>query len=87
MDKKHIHVGKRLVKFEMIADDRVRLFFEDGYKDEVDVLVGADGIRSVCETLMERVLLTDIQKAHPSDLFPNIQPQLQWAVCISYHSQ
>lgn len=61
VDEKHVHVGKRLMRFEQIADDRVRLFFEDGFRDEVDVLVGADGIRSVCEALMERVLLTDIQ--------------------------
>jgi salicylate hydroxylase len=55
-----VHVGKRLVKFEQIEDERVRLFFEDGFVDEVDVLVGADGIRSVCESLLKPLNLTNI---------------------------
>lgn len=47
VDEEHVHVGKRLVRLEQIENDRVRVFFADGFKDEVDVLVAADGIRSL----------------------------------------
>lgn len=42
-----MHVGKRLVDIEQLENKRVRIVFDDGFADEVDVLVAADGIRSV----------------------------------------
>ncbi|KAF3047960.1 hypothetical protein E8E12_001406 [Didymella heteroderae] len=47
VDESHVHVGKRLVNIEQLENKRVRIVFEDGFTDEVDVLVAADGIRSL----------------------------------------
>jgi salicylate hydroxylase len=47
VDQTHVHVGKRLVDIEQLENKRVRIVFDDGFADEVDVLVAADGIRSV----------------------------------------
>ncbi|KAK3899284.1 hypothetical protein C8A05DRAFT_37106 [Staphylotrichum tortipilum] len=42
-----IHVNKKLVGIEHLRDSRVNLIFEDGFTDVVDLVIGADGIRSV----------------------------------------
>lgn len=47
VDQGHVHVGKTLVKVEQLPRGRLRISFRDGFVDEVDLLVGADGIRSV----------------------------------------
>ncbi|KAK4494080.1 hypothetical protein PRZ48_014378 [Zasmidium cellare] len=46
-DRSHIRTSKRLANISYLPSGRVRLQFADGYMDEVDLLVGADGIRSV----------------------------------------
>ncbi|KAJ8123924.1 hypothetical protein ONZ43_g240 [Nemania bipapillata] len=47
VDKTHIHLAKKLVGLEHLPDNRVRILFQDGFVDEVDLLIAADGIRSV----------------------------------------
>ncbi|KAI1458976.1 FAD/NAD(P)-binding domain-containing protein [Annulohypoxylon moriforme] len=47
VDQTHIHLAKRLVGVQHLPDNRVRISFEDGFVDEVDLLVAADGIRSI----------------------------------------
>ncbi|KAK4219872.1 hypothetical protein QBC37DRAFT_72796 [Rhypophila decipiens] len=47
VDRRYICVGKKLVGLEQLPDSRVRLVFADGDEDEVDLVVAADGIRSV----------------------------------------
>ncbi|KAH8879024.1 FAD/NAD(P)-binding domain-containing protein [Thozetella sp. PMI_491] len=46
VDQSRVHVAKKLVGVEQLPDQRIRISFEDGFVDEVDLLVGADGIRS-----------------------------------------
>lgn len=45
-----IHLNKKVARAEANADE-VALFFEDGSTAKGDVLIGADGIRSVCLSL------------------------------------
>lgn len=47
MDKSRIHVKKKLVKVDHLQDNRIRIAFDDGESDIVDLLIAADGIRSV----------------------------------------
>src|ERR1700753_4463526 len=47
VDKTHVHVAMKLVGMEHIPDHRIRITFENGFMDEVDLLIGADGTRSV----------------------------------------
>ncbi len=42
-----IQLGKRLSSLENLEQGGVRLFFEDGTNATADLVVGADGIRSV----------------------------------------
>ena len=50
------HFNKRLVSYSQseisAGNDGVKLFFEDGTVAEADMLVGADGIKSVVRTSM-----------------------------------
>lgn len=49
-DQSRIHSSKRLVAMEQCPDRRVRILFDDGFVDEVDLVIAADGIRSVRRT-------------------------------------
>ncbi|GAA6010256.1 hypothetical protein JCM10207_005689 [Rhodosporidiobolus poonsookiae] len=42
-----IHLRKRLTSLEFLGSGEARLSFEDGFETTVDLVVGADGIRSV----------------------------------------
>ncbi|RPD60746.1 salicylate hydroxylase, partial [Lentinus tigrinus ALCF2SS1-6] len=45
--KERIHLQKRLVQVNVHPSGEVNLDFEDGFSTDVDLVVGADGIRSV----------------------------------------
>lgn len=47
-----VQAKKRLVKYEDTAEGALTLFFEDGTTTEVDLLIGADGLRSVSILLL-----------------------------------
>jgi len=47
IDQSRVVVGKKLVEVNPLPNGKVKIRFEDGPTDEVDLLVGADGIRSV----------------------------------------
>ncbi|KAK6217788.1 hypothetical protein LQW54_003297 [Pestalotiopsis sp. IQ-011] len=55
VDSKRVHVGKRLVAITHLPNDkgrnRIRLTFQCGYIADVDLLVAADGSRSLVRTL------------------------------------
>ncbi|KAJ4197126.1 hypothetical protein NW767_009018 [Fusarium falciforme] len=42
-----IHIGKKLTTIERLPSGKIELTFADGSRDQVHLLVGADGIRSV----------------------------------------
>ncbi|KIY46947.1 salicylate hydroxylase [Fistulina hepatica ATCC 64428] len=48
VDKDHIHFLKRLVSVDPLEGGKHILRFADGTTHEADVVIGADGIRSVC---------------------------------------
>lgn len=43
-----IQYGKKLVSLENLGEQGVRLLFKDGTEAIADLVVGADGIQSVC---------------------------------------
>ncbi|KAJ3525656.1 hypothetical protein NM208_g11544 [Fusarium decemcellulare] len=47
VDQSRIQLSKKLVDVEKLPSGRVIIRFEDGHTDEIDLLVAADGIRSV----------------------------------------
>ncbi|KAF5859772.1 hypothetical protein ETB97_002435 [Aspergillus alliaceus] len=47
VDKSKLRLASRLVEINELPDKSLSLRFEDGHTDEVDLLVGADGVRSV----------------------------------------
>lgn len=64
--KELIHLGKKIARAE--ADqDGVSLYFEDGSSAHGDILIGADGIRSVCD-----ITLVGIAFANSSPECPTI---------------
>ncbi|KAK0374884.1 hypothetical protein CMEL01_14772 [Colletotrichum melonis] len=46
VDQSRIKTSKKLVDITKLSTGRIAIRFEDGFSDEVDLLVGADGIRS-----------------------------------------
>lgn len=48
VNQSHLRLAKKLVGIEQLPDKQVRISFEDGFVDDVDLVVAADGIRSVC---------------------------------------
>lgn len=49
VDQSRIRVGKKLENVEKLISGKLRITFAGGFSDEVDLVVGADGIRSVSE--------------------------------------
>ncbi|KAK3319397.1 hypothetical protein B0H66DRAFT_575832 [Apodospora peruviana] len=47
VDQTRVLTGKKLVDIVQLPSKKIRITFQDGFVDEVDLLVGADGIRSV----------------------------------------
>lgn len=47
VDQRRVCIGSKLVSALEIDGEKVRLLFEGGVTDEVDLVIGADGIRSV----------------------------------------
>lgn len=51
VDQAKIQTSRKLVNIERILSPesagKLRIIFHDGFEDQVDLLVGADGIRSV----------------------------------------
>ena len=45
--EERIHLEKRLAQVDLRPSGQVRLAFEDGFSTDVDLVIGADGIRSV----------------------------------------
>ena len=54
--QERIHLKKRLTQLDFLPTGGVRLTFEDGYTTIVDLVVGADGIRSVRPRIQQPVL-------------------------------
>ncbi|KAF2712172.1 salicylate hydroxylase [Pleomassaria siparia CBS 279.74] len=46
-DRSRIRTSKKLVDILQLPSGRVQLRFEDGFLDEVDLVIGADGVRSM----------------------------------------
>lgn len=47
VDKSRIQTSMRLVNIEKLPNGKIELRFDNGNIDQVDLLIGADGIRSV----------------------------------------
>ncbi|ERS98318.1 hypothetical protein HMPREF1624_05102 [Sporothrix schenckii ATCC 58251] len=46
VDQSRVRVGHKLVRIEELPSHRILLSFDNGWTDEVDLLIGADGLRS-----------------------------------------
>lgn len=56
VDRSRVKVGTKLTEISRLPDSqRIRLQFDNGSVDEVDLLIGADGIRSVRKSLFAAV--------------------------------
>ncbi|KAL3457047.1 hypothetical protein BJX64DRAFT_269672 [Aspergillus heterothallicus] len=54
--KERIHLGKKLLRAEA-TDDGVSLFFEDGSSAHGDILIGADGLKSVSQIIQGPLII------------------------------
>ncbi|KAK6390595.1 hypothetical protein LTR65_005466 [Meristemomyces frigidus] len=52
VDQRHVSLGSRLIGVEHQDSGKVRIEFANGFTDEVDLLVGGDGVRSVVRKSM-----------------------------------
>lgn len=83
-----VHTGKALTSYAIRDEGGYVLQFADGTTDETDVLVGADGVRSV----VRRLLFEDLARkgnlpsalSSPDDLTKVIEPQ--WSGTMVYRS-
>jgi len=80
-----VHTSKTLTSYAVKSDGSYILQFADGTTAETDVLIGADGVRSV----VRRVLFEDLAKQGeprlaPEDIRAAIEPQ--WSGIMVYRS-
>jgi salicylate hydroxylase len=47
VDQSRLRLSSRLIRIDQQPSGKLSIEFEDGFRDEVDLLVGADGVRSV----------------------------------------
>jgi len=47
VDQSRVRLSSRLIRVDQQDSGKLSIEFEDGFIDEVDLLVGADGVRSV----------------------------------------
>ena len=88
VDQSRIQLSKKLVDIEKLPSGRVVIRFEDGHTDEVDLLVAADGIRSVSNSLSGLNNRSAANKTGcPFLHIPLSQNQIQWTIRISHHHQ
>jgi salicylate hydroxylase len=55
-----IKLNKRLSSLEDLEGDGVKLHFEDGAETIADLVIGGDGIRSVCQSLIATEISTKV---------------------------
>lgn len=97
VDQARIQTSRKLVRVERVTG-KLRIIFDDGFQDEVDLLVGADGIRSVSFIRVYPtpawldgliVLLIDLYQlpGGPRLHLPQPSPLVHRPVCLSYSDQ
>lgn len=52
VDQSRVKLNKKLTDIEKLPNGKITIRFHDGHKDEVDLLVAADGIRSVSHAFL-----------------------------------